>query len=79
MIGARQHAVENEGHVLVFKELSDGEHATGRFGFEISAFGIRTESLASLGWTADGGCPHMSREICDLFGQGEDAGLARDL
>src|SRR5271169_365123 len=29
---ARQHAVENEGHVVVFEELSYGEHAAGSEG-----------------------------------------------
>ncbi len=39
---AREHAVEDEGHVVVFEELGDGEHAAGGCGFRLSAFGFRS-------------------------------------
>src|SRR5580658_2657610 len=38
---AREHAVENEGHVVVFEELGYGEHAAGR------VWGAGGESLPS--------------------------------
>ena len=54
----REHAVEGEGHVVVFEEFGDGEHAAEiqgcRLGSRLSACG---SGRALLGWTADGGCP----------------------
>ena len=42
-IVAREHAVEDEGHVVVFEELVDGEHAF--CGFGLRAFGFRGDCL----------------------------------
>ena len=40
---AREHAVEDEGHVVVFEELGDGEHAAG--GMRLRASGSRLPEL----------------------------------
>ena len=37
---AREHAVEDEGHVVIFEELGDGEHAARGDGFRPPAFAV---------------------------------------
>jgi len=92
-IGAGEHAVEGEGHVVVFGELEDGQHAFGFAGSSGGATELRSVGQprtavptclcrrALLGSTAEDGCPHRRvarAQVHDVFGQGEDAGLAGD-
>jgi hypothetical protein len=65
-VGTREHTVEGEGHVVVFGELEDGEHAAdGRLG----GYCLRGRVARA----------HMvCAQFGYLFGEGEDAGLAGD-
>jgi hypothetical protein len=68
-IRAREHAVEDEGHVVGFEELSDGQHAAG-FGFRLAESGFR---LPACGFRNSAG----TVQVHDFFGDREDAGFAR--
>ena len=69
----RQHAIEDEGHVVGVVELGDGEHAAGVGGFRLRAFGFR-----EFRDTAGAGNYTSISEVHDFFGQSEDSWLAGD-
>src|SRR5579871_3235030 len=81
----REHAVEDERHVVIFEELGDGEHAAR--GLWSSAIGFRIQAVfRRFAQGLRGGRLHMSNlshvsrvgHMRNLFGQGEYTWLAGD-